>query len=233
MSLEGWLPPFAARCRSSKEYQGDGWGVAWWTDEGWRRHRSLTPIWDDHAPDLPRARSFVVHARSAFRDSEVALRHAMPFLSEPLAFAFNGELRGVRLAVPGENGAARLFHLAQRFLAAEGGDAPAALRRLDEVVSRRSDYVRALNVLVADGRGVHALCRFSEDPEYFTLHRGRTSEGGASEGSAVVEALSSEPFAPVGVPVEWTTVGNGETVTLGAEGPPFIPLRAGTEPCSS
>lgn len=212
VALERWLEPFAARCRASGEYQGDGWGVSWWTGTGWRRRRSLRPIWDDELRGLPRATCFVVHARSAFRDDEVALRHNMPFLSGPLAFAFNGELRGVRLAVPGANGAARLFHLFQRFRASAPEDVPGALQRLDRVVSSRSDYVRALNLVVADGPAVYVHCRFSEDPDYFTLHR----TGGGGAGYQGVEAVASEPFQPRGFETTWEPVANGSTVALDA-----------------
>ena len=43
---------FARMCERSTcldgDWQGDGWGVAWWEAEaGWSLHRSLAPIWTE------------------------------------------------------------------------------------------------------------------------------------------------------------------------------------------
>jgi glutamine amidotransferase len=165
------LGEFAARCRTSKEYQGHGWGVARATgDVAWQRYRSVRPIWEDERPRFEPARTWIVHARSAFRNEGIVVANNMPFLANDLAFAFNGELRGVRLQAPGDTGAARLLHLLGRFRAAADGNVLDALVRLDRVVSERSDYVRALNVVAADRDRVYVHSHYSEDAEYFTLH---------------------------------------------------------------
>src|SRR5690606_13757834 len=163
-----WIAPFAARCEASKEFQGHGWGVSCWTEEGWRSYRSVAPIWEEVPETLPAADVVLVHARSAFRNEGIAVENNMPFVRDDLAFAFNGELRGVRLRAPGETGAAPLFHLLERFRgagsppgdgsagaagsagsAAEPGDVTrAALERLDRVVTERCAYVRAMNIVV-------------------------------------------------------------------------------------
>ena len=120
-----WIEAFGLRCRDSNEFQGHGWGMSWYVDGGWQRYRSLRPIWEDRV-ELPESRIVLVHARSAFRNEDIAVENNMPFLSGELesspgdrhgarAFAFNGELHGVRLTVPGVTGAARLFHLLERF----------------------------------------------------------------------------------------------------------------------
>ena len=116
-----WIDAFAERCRASHEYQGHGWGAAWRTDGGWDRTRSIDPIWEPGRTPVPEASVVVVHARSAFRNEGIVVENNMPFLASDLAFAFNGELRGVRLSAPGETGAARLLHLLERFNAAAGG----------------------------------------------------------------------------------------------------------------
>lgn len=215
---------FAERCRASREFQGDGWGVAWREAGGWRVFRTVRPIWEERAPALPPSTLFLVHARSAFRNEGVAVENNMPFVEDDLAFAFNGELRGVRLKAPGDTGAWRLFHLLKRFASTESdGDGPASvgaggletLRRLDGLVTRRTEYVRALNVVTSDGTRVWLNTRFGEDPDYFTLRRVGTRWDGAS-----VTLASSEVFQLEGVePLAWEAVANGSTVVLG-EAPP-------------
>ncbi|MDH3224595.1 MAG: hypothetical protein OEO23_12835 [Gemmatimonadota bacterium] len=206
-----WLETFAARCRTSGEYQGDGWGIAWRTSDGWERYRSVGPIWSEGERSFPASTTFLVHARSAFRDTPVAVEHNMPFLDGQTAFAFNGELRGVRLAVPGVNGAARLFHLFGRLRETSSGASTAALERLDRAVVARTEYVRALNVVVVDEGGVHIRSRFGEDPDYFTLHACAEARGPGGERAAVV---SSEAMTVPGADIHWQPVPNGGGLSL-------------------
>lgn len=202
-----WLEAFAVSCRASKEFQGHGWGVSWWTGDGWERYRSMRPIWEDTI-EVPETSIALVHARSAFRNEGIVVENNMPFLGGDLAFAFNGELREVRLSVPGETGAARLFHLLDRFTRAADGDVLAALSRLDQLIATRTDYVRALNVLVSDGRSIFVNTRYSEDPEYFTLHTA------SIPGSARTTLISSEVIATVDVSPEWNSLPNLTTRAL-------------------
>ena len=97
-----FLAAFAEACRRSKEFQGDGWGVSWREGLEWRSFHTLQAIWETALPDLPRSTLFLVHARSAFRNERIVVENNMPFVDEGLAFAFNGELRGVRLQAPGD-----------------------------------------------------------------------------------------------------------------------------------
>ncbi|MDZ7779068.1 MAG: class II glutamine amidotransferase [Gemmatimonadota bacterium] len=206
-----WIASFAERCRVSKEYQGHGWGVSWWDGEGWQRHRSVRPIWEEVPEELPSATIVLVHARSAFRNEGIVVENNMPFVADDMAFAFNGELRGVRLSVPGETGAAKLFELLRRFRAADG-NTEGALRRLDRVVTARTEYVRALNTVVSDGRDVWASSRYSEDPEYFTLWQAWLPllAGGTS-------AVSSEPLDVDGQRPEWDPMPHGEILKIDRE----------------
>ncbi len=167
------LRRFAGIARSSREYQGHGWGCAWQEDGRWRRYRSLSPIWEEDLAPFGRTRVLMAHARSAFRDEGILVQNNMPFVAPPLAFVFNGELRGVRIAGPGRTGAEKLFRFLVRSGAARGAD---ALRSAARVVEQRSRYVRALN-LVIGGAGAFLVCSaFNEDEEYFTLYA-RHAEG--------------------------------------------------------
>ncbi|MGH9320344.1 MAG: class II glutamine amidotransferase [Vicinamibacteria bacterium] len=161
------LTEFRDRCRKSSEFQGDGWGAAFRAKGEWARYRSLTPIWED-VVSFPREVDFlVVHARSAFRSEGIELSNNMPFYRGGRIFVFNGELRGVRLRAPGRIGAEKIFHVV---LTQDQGDLAAALESMDRILRSRSRYVRAMNVALTDERKVYALCRFSETPDYFTLH---------------------------------------------------------------
>lgn len=164
------LESFRQRCRDSREYQGHGWGATWRSSGAWSRHRSLTPIWDDE-PELPAEVDFlVVHARSAFRDEGIEIENNMPFYRGGRAFVFNGELRGVRLRIPGRIGAEKIFHLINERDERDSGDLDAAVAAADSLLVSKSAHVRAMNLALTDGDRIYASCRFTESPDYFTLH---------------------------------------------------------------
>ena len=177
------LAPFAALARASKEYQGHGWGCAWQTADGWALHHDVRPIWECTPPPLPPTARFVAHARSAFEDRDVRVENNMPFLEDGWVFAFNGELRGVRLREEGRIGAEKLFRFLLRFVPGRGMEA--ALRKALPIVEQRSARVRAMNLIVAGPGGDFAASLHREDHEYFTMHRRRA--GGRL-------TLCSEPF---------------------------------------
>jgi glutamine amidotransferase len=202
-----WMEAFSSACRDSKEYQGHGWGVAWREEEGWRHHRSVEPIWES-AFTIPPTRLALIHARSAFRNEGIVVENNMPFVNDDFAFAFNGELRGVRLSAPGETGAARLDHLLRRFVASGDGDIHASLERLDAVVTRRTEYVRALNLIVSDGQDVLMHSRYSEDPAYFTLHHAALAD------VQDTRIACSERIRLTEVEPHWAGLANGATLRL-------------------
>jgi predicted glutamine amidotransferase len=205
-----WIEAFGRRCRDSQEFQGHGWGMSWQEDGRWQRYRSIRPIWKDRV-ELPSTRLVLVHARSAFRDEGIVVENNMPFLSGELAFAFNGELHGVRLSAPGATGAARLLHLLERFGTAAAGDTLAALARLDALVALRSDYVRALNIVVSDGRAFFINTSYSEDQDYFTLH---TASVPSPHGLRMV---SSETISTGEIEPQWVSIPNHSTRVLDAD----------------
>lgn len=189
------LERFRALCRSSREYQGHGWGCAWFDDGKWRLYRTVRPIWeDDFRPPGP-VRLLLAHARSAFRDQGIAEENNQPFVAGGHAFVFNGELRGVRLRVPGRIGAEKIFNLVRRFAA---GGSPAGVRKACRIVQRRSALVRAMNFVLAGDRWLVVHCCFHEAPDYYTLHK-------LNAGTQLV--YCSEPY-PDGR-LQWRPIANG------------------------
>lgn len=176
------LRPFAALSRASREHQGDGWGCATWQDGAWRLHHDLRPVWEDDLARFGRTRRLLAHARSAFENQGIRIENNMPFHDGRYAFAFNGELRGVRLSEEGRIGAEKVFNFVKRF---DHGDPAAALRRALPLIERRSARVRAMNLILADGERAWVASRFREDAEYFTMRRKR-QDG--------VLAVCSEPY---------------------------------------
>jgi glutamine amidotransferase len=193
------LQALAEVARRSKEYQGDGWGCAWWEGGAWQVYRAVTPIWEDDLGRFGEARVLLAHARSAFRNEGVRVEHNMPFVDGAAGFVFNGELRGVRLAARGRIGAEKLFDVLRR-LGADGGGT--SLARCVEIVARHTRYVRAMNFVLANGPVFRVCSRFSEDPDYFTMHLSRRGER---------LRIASEPYPGEH---DWTPIPNGSLLEL-------------------
>lgn len=161
------LDQFRALSRNSREYQGHGWGCAWLDDaRQWRLYHDIRPVWEDTDPEFPRTRLFIAHARSAFRDEGIAIENNMPFSDGENVFAFNGELRGVRIKQRGRIGAEKIFNYIKRF---DRGDMGQAVERGVDVIQKRTRYVRAMNFFLANRNKVHVCSLFNEDPDYFQL----------------------------------------------------------------
>jgi glutamine amidotransferase len=176
------LEAFAKMCRSSREYQGDGWGMVLVNGiRGTVRHR--TPVWEQDFVAFGAARLLLVHARSAFQSHPLGVDHNMPFVDERYSFAFNGELHGVALHSIGWTGAAKIFELFRRL---DRGDPLAALERTLHLLEAKSRHIRACNLILTDGDRVWAFARSSDDPDYFTMHQAQC------DGLA---AVCSEPLA--------------------------------------
>ena len=204
--MDEHLDALARISRDSREYQGHGWGCAWIEEGGqqeWRFHYDISPIWNDIFRPPGRATLLVAHARSAFRDEGIRIENNMPFSDGERAFAFNGELHGVRIRERGRIGAEKVFNFVKRF---DRGDFAAALRQGLDAIERRTRYMRAMNVVVADtAHRVYYASRFREDPDYFQMHLAEV--GGA-------RVLSSKPYPETAVHIDWTPIENGSTGVL-------------------
>lgn len=187
------LSRFSQICENSKEYQGDGWGCAYLENGEWQVYKNIQPIWQDDFSQFPDTTQFLAHARSAFQDTDVTLENNMPFHDKKYVFAFNGELRGVKIKAEGRIGAEKVFNTIKRF---DRGDMQAALTKGLQVIRKRTDYVRAMNIIITDRHKVYVASFFGEDPEYFTLRR---KQNGAT-------IICSEPY-----PGEsgWQSIPNG------------------------
>ncbi len=204
--MEEHLDALARISRDSREYQGHGWGCAWIEESEpyeWRFHYDISPIWDDDSRPAGRATLLVAHARSAFRDEGIRVENNMPFFDGRRVFAFNGELHGVRIRERGRIGAEKVFNFVKRF---DRGDFAAALPRGLDAIERRTRYMRAMNVIVADtAHRVHFASRFREDPDYFQMC--------AAELDAA-RIICSEPYPDTVGRIDWTPIANGSTGVL-------------------
>ena len=167
-ALDTHLEALARIARDSREYQGHGWGCAWREGDAWRTYHDIAPIWEDRGRPAGRSRLLLAHARSAFRDEGIRVENNMPFFDERRVFLFNGELQGVRIREEGRIGAEKIFNFVKRF---DRGDLDEALRRATRVIEKRTRYVRAMNVVIADRDAIYLATRFREDPDYFQMHR--------------------------------------------------------------
>lgn len=181
-NISDYLKPLAAVARNSQEYQGHGWGCAFWQNDKWKIYRNVNPIWEDRFDNFPQTSFLLAHARSAFRDEGIVVENNMPFFDGKYVFIFNGELHGVKIKETGRIGAEKIFNYIKRF---DKGDFRVALEKGVRIIQKRSRFIRALNLMVADRNRVYLNSLFNADFEYFTLHKKRT-------GDSIL--VCSEPF---------------------------------------
>lgn len=157
---------FAQMCKNSKEYQGHGWGYAWLNNDKWHIYKSIKPIWEDELTTIPKTDKLLVHARSAFRNKDIIIENNMPFTNANHVFIFNGELHGVKIKENGRIGAEKIFNFIMRFYK---GDLYTACNKALPIIKKRSTYVKAMNILIADNKNTICCSHYSEDAEYFSL----------------------------------------------------------------
>ena len=161
------LARFAHIAKNSKEFQGHGWGCAYRENGAWRHYKNIAPIWQDDFTRFGSTNLLLAHARSAFKDEGIVVENNMPFYDDRHVFIFNGELRGVKIAEHGRIGAEKIFNFIKRF---DHGSMLEALQRGTDLIRKRTKYVRAMNIIMADDQRAYVASFFNEDPDYFTLH---------------------------------------------------------------
>ncbi len=198
-NIASLLEPFAQVAESSSEYQGHGWGCSWREGSHWHHYHNIQPIWKDDFSQFGETSQLLVHARSAFRDEGIAIENNMPFSDGESVFIFNGELRGVRIKSFGRIGAEKIYNYIRRF---EHGDMLAALEKGTKIISKRSAYVRAMNIILCDEKQSCLSTSYSESPDYFQMHQ-------KYDGS--LKLVCSRPFAGE---LDWTPIDNNTTILL-------------------
>ncbi len=189
------LKSFRKVSQNSTEFQGHGWGCSWLDSSNhWHCYHNISPVWEDLKSDFPRARVFLAHARSAFRDEGIAVENNMPFADDHRVFIFNGELQGVRIKAEGRIGAEKIFNTIKRL---DHGNLAHAVERGVMVLNKRTRYIRALNFFLADAKEIHLCSLFNESPEYFQMCESH------SEGTTI---MCSQPYPDLGL--TWTPIPN-------------------------
>lgn len=172
-SVSEHLTKFATLAKNSKEYQGHGWGCSYLKNNEWMHYKNINPIWEDDLEQFPKSRRLIVHARSAFEDKDIVVENNMPFYDDKYIFIFNGELRGVKIKADGRIGAEKIFNFIKRFDKAGMAE---ALPKGVNVIDKRSTYVRAMNIIIAEKERVHYSSLYNEDEGYFQMHYKRNDD---------------------------------------------------------
>ena len=170
-SIPEHLDIFSEICKNSKEYQGHGWGCSYLQDNMWIHYKNIKPIWEDDVRQFTTTNRLIVHARSAFQDKDIFVENNMPFYDDKYIFIFNGELQGVKIKSEGRIGAEKIFNFIKRF---HNNSMEDALLKGTEIIKKRSNYVRAMNIIIADKENVYVSSTYNEDPDYFGMHYKRT-----------------------------------------------------------
>jgi glutamine amidotransferase len=168
-----FLEKFSYICGNSKEFQGDGWGIAYLNNNNWHVYKNIKPIWKDDFGRFGKTTQFLAHARSAFRNQDIGIENNMPFYDGNNVFIFNGELNGVRIKEQGRIGAEKIFNFIKRF---NNGDMANAIKKGVEIIKKRSSFIGAMNFIISDREKQYLYSSFSREPEYFTMHKKEDAE---------------------------------------------------------
>ncbi len=198
-SIVDYLIPFAQLSRNSPEFQGHGWGFAWLDKGEWRQYHNIAAIWEDDLTKFSETNLLLAHARSAFRDEGIVVENNMPFSDGDSIFIFNGELRGVKIKSPGRIGAEKIYNYIRRF---DKGDKLAAVAKAVDIITKRSSYIRAMNIILSDRKQHILSTHYNETPNYFQMHRKQLNH---------VDVVCSRPFPGE---QDWQSIENNSTIIL-------------------
>ncbi len=160
-----YIENFALKCRASKEYQGDGFGIAYLDKNGEPQiEKSLNPIWSSSniIQKVPYTTFVLVHARSAYGEKTIGdIDYNQPFGDKDFLFAFNGYLQGVGLKTEGKIGAQKIFNLLREKGVQSG------IIELNE----NTQYIKSLNFVLVRNKNIYVHNQYGEkeDVDYFDL----------------------------------------------------------------
>ena len=180
--MSNYLEKFSYIAEQSQEYQGHGWGCVYLQGGIWKTYKNINPIWTDDPGQFGNSTYLLAHARSAFRDEGIIIENNMPFQSGNTFFIFNGELHGVKIKEEGRIGAEKLFNYILRFYRK---DQKGGFQKGLEIIEKRTNYIRAMNIIMIDEKQICLASIHNEDHDYFTLHKKE------SENDLII---CSEPF---------------------------------------
>ncbi len=163
------LSIFASIAKNSKEYQGHGWGCSYLINNEWVNYKNINPIWENDFSQFPKTNRLIVHARSAFEDKDIVVENNMPFFDDKYQFIFNGELRGVKIKAEGRIGAEKIFNFIKRFDTINININNSLSKGID-ILKKRTSYIRAMNIIIAEKNRVHYSSLFNEDATYFQMY---------------------------------------------------------------
>lgn len=167
-SIADYLKKFAEIAKQSREYQDHGWGFAFFQNGKWQYYKNIKPIWEDDLTQFGKSKRIIAHVRSTFNDEGIVVENNMPFYDDEYIFIFNGELRGVKIKEEGRIGAEKIFNYIKRF---DKGSTKDALQKGTGIISKKSSYVKAMNIIMTDDNAAYVYSQFNEDDKYFTMHR--------------------------------------------------------------
>lgn len=171
--INPYLEKFAVICKNSKENQGHGWGLAYLDEKNnFNYYKNINPIWteDFSFTKNKKTKILIAHARSAFEDKDIRIENNMPFYDENYVFIFNGELRGVKIKEHGRIGAEKIFNFIKRFDKKDSKESMKnAMEKAISIIKKRTDYIKALNIIIANKEKVFVNNYFTTDEDYFCL----------------------------------------------------------------
>lgn len=208
------LEPFADMCRVSRapdgDWQGDGWGIATEVQSSkfkirkWDVYKSLRPIWEEQNTfhNFQETNIFIVHSRSAgFPEHKGVLAYNQPYVSDQLAYVFNGMIRSVSLPMKfeGSIGAQKIFSLISLRLQDKGLDG--VLLYVRDVIRENARRVEGMNIGLIVGERLYALCDYEHNADYFSLRYYNDGE---------LSMVCSEPVGEH----KWHVMRKGEILSL-------------------
>jgi predicted glutamine amidotransferase len=166
------LEKFSYITENSREYQGHGWGCAYLNKDIWKTYKNINPIWEENLNQFGNTTYLLAHARSAFRDEGIAIENNMPFQSNSTFFIFNGELHGVKIKEKGRIGAEKLFNYILRFF---NKDKNEGFQKGLEIIEKRTNYIKAMNIIMIDNEQIYLASVHNENHDYFTMSKKETN----------------------------------------------------------